>query len=168
MSYTSQISYRKPNITVSDILDKRQDIIHKQMYETALDKYMSYHGYDKDNYRVVEIPASYFDSPSRINIISKAFPYEHRIDSLEQFWGDYKFKERMSGMKLDNDLTIESAEVKYIDYVSGMATLHSRYSGRTFKVPIKDLPNDVKESDEVQDITCTFTYKVQNKVYGQD
>ena len=168
MSYISQIAYEKPKITVSDILTKRQDNIHKQMYLSAVDKYMSYHGYDKNDYRVIEIPAAYFDEPSYISITKKKYPYTRITDTLAPFWGEYMFNDDISELKVDNELTIDTLELKYIDYVTGVATVHSRYSGRTLKIPLKDLPNNIALSDEMREYERTFMYKVNNKIYGVD
>lgn len=168
MSYISQIAYEKPKITVSDILTKRQDNIHKQMYMTAVDKYMAYHGYDKDDYRVIEIPASYFDEPSYVSIVKKKYPYTRITDTLAPFWGEYVFNDDISELKMDNELTVDTLELKYVDYVSGTATVHSRYSGRTLKIPLKDLPDDIALSDEIGEYKRTFTHKVNEKIYGID
>ena len=78
------------------------------------------------------------------------------------------FNDDISELKVDNELTIDTLELKYIDYVTGVATVHSRYSGRTLKIPLKDLPNNIALSDEMREYERTFMYKVNNKIYGVD
>lgn len=167
--YSIQTNQRTPDVTVSDVINNKQDDIHSQMYNSALSLYMSYAGLSDDDYRFVELRSSYFDDPSRVQVISKSYPYKRKTVDLTPWWGEYDFKDRMSYLKIDeDDMTVKTAEIVYKNYVTGEAELYSRYSGKKFKVDMKDIPNDVKEIDDSLNMRHTFGYKVQKKIYGRD
>ena len=167
-SYSTQTNERKTDVTVMDVVKSKQDAIHSQMYEEALAQYVSYAGIIEDDYRFIELRASYWDEPSSVQVITKRYPYSRQTVSLSPWWNDYKFDGRMDLLEIDNDNTVNTAEVVYRDYVRGYAELRSRYTGRTFKVALKDVPEDVKEIEDEKSMQHTFSYKVQHKVYGQD
>ena len=165
-SFSSQINQRQPIMTVNEILNKKYDFVHQQMYEHALSEYFSYAGISKDDYRTVEIPSSYYDSPSRLQLIEKTFPYRRKVIDLTPFWESYKFKESISYLKIDDE-TILTSEVKYRDYVRGTAEIESRMTGVKYKAALKDIPEDMKDYPDDNSIEHTFGYKLQNKIYGE-
>lgn len=156
------------DITLTDVITSKQDNIHMQMYDEALSYYMSYAGISEEDYRFVEIKSAYYDSPSHVQVIAKTWPYRRITVDLAPFWNPYKFSDKLSYMKVDDDDTVLTAEVIYRDYVRGQATLRSRYTGRSLKVAIKDLPDDIKDIDDEKSLSHTFAYKVNNKIYGKD
>ena len=164
--YSVQTNQRSTETSVIDVTSGRQDDIHAQMYEMALSSMMSYAGITADDYRFVELKTSYFDEPSKVCVISKAYPYTRKVVDLTSYWPEYQFSEKMSYIMLDNDLTVDTAEVVYRDFVKGYAELRSRYTGRTFKVPLKNLPKDIKDVDDPANLEHSFSYKVVNKIYG--
>ena len=167
-SFSVQTEQRKTDVTFTDVINSRQDDIHAQMYAKALKSWISYAGIDPDSYRMIEIKASYFDTPSKVDVMLKEYPYTRKIVDLSPFWDEYDFSSSMSYMKLDNDNSVETAEVIYKDYVRGYAVMHSRLTDATFKVSLKDLPEDAKEYEDEKSFVHSFSYKVSNKIYGRD
>ena len=165
-SFSSQINQRQPILTVNEILNKKYDNVHVQMYNHALSEYFSYAGINSDDYRTVEIPASYYDTPSKVQLIEKTYPYKRKTVDLTPWWETYKFKESTSYVKLD-DMTILTSEVKYRDYVRGIAEIESRMTGVKYKSKLKDIPEDMKDFPDDNYIDKTFGYKLQHKIYGE-
>ena len=165
-SFSSQTNQRQPILTVNEILNKKYDNVHLQMYNHALSEYFSYTGINSDDYRTVEIPASYYDTPSKVQLIEKTYPYKRKTVDLTPWWETYKFKESTSYVKLD-DMTILTSEVKYRDYVRGIAEIESRMTGVKYKSKLKDIPEDMKDFPDDNSIDKTFGYKLKHKIYGE-
>lgn len=164
-SYSSQTNQRQPIVTVDEMLNNKYDNVHHQMYTHALSKYFSYTGIDETSYKTVEIPAAYYDTPSKVQLIEKSFPYKRKTIDLSPYWETYKFKESVSYIKLD-DMTMSTSEVKYRDYVRGVAELQSRMTGVKYKVKLNEVPESMKDYPDEVSISDSFTYKVQNNIYG--
>lgn len=165
-NFSSQINQKQPMMTVHEMLNKKYDDIHHQMYEHALSAYFSYAKISPDNYRTIEIPVtSYYDSPTKVQIISKEYPYKRQVVDLTPFWEAYKFKDNISYLKLD-DMTVLTSEIKYRDYVRGIAEMESRMTGVKYKTSLNKVPDYVKDFPDEHPIEQTFSYKLQNKIYG--
>lgn len=159
-NFSSQLNQKQPIVTVGEIIINKYDDIHKQMYTHALEKYFAYAGITPDEYRTLELPSSYYESPSRVQLIEKTFPYKRKVVDLTPFWEDYKFKESMSYLKID-DMTMLTAEVKYRDYVRDIAEVESRMTGKRYKVHLKDIPEGTKNYPDDNSFEKTFTYQYQ-------
>jgi hypothetical protein len=171
--FSAQTLQKCPMMTVGEILDKKYDNIHYQMYQDALSAYFAaYHSADYDysyDYRCIELPSAYYDNASKVQIISKTFPYKCFTVDLSPYWGDYMFKDKASYTCIDADeMTVKTAEVKYRDYVKGYAEMESRITGAKYNVSLKDLPNDVREYPDDKSMENTFAYLVNNKIYGDE
>ena len=68
-------------------------------------------------------------------IISKEYPYKRQVVDLTPFWEAYKFKDNISYLKLD-DMTVLTSEIKYRDYVRGIAEMESRMTGVKYKTSL--------------------------------
>ena len=167
-SFSSQITSRNGGVTVSDVIVAKQDHAHNELYEVALAKYLAYAGIDESSYSFIELKSSYFDSPSRVQVISMEYPYKRQVVDLSPFWDDYYFDEKTSYLKLDNEMTVETSEIMYRDYARGFAELRSKMTGRTFKVALKDLDPTIPEVEDESSMPHTFGYKLRNRIYGQD
>ncbi len=165
-TYSSQTAQHQPMVTVGEMLSGKYDDIHKQLYSAALDRYVSYTGIDKDSYRFVEVPASYYDTPGKVQVVSKEYPYKRTTVDLTDYWEPYMFKDGCSYLAID-EMTVASAEVKYRDYVRGYAEMESRITGYQYTAALKDVPVTAKEYPDENSVSNTFGYKVLNKIYGQ-
>jgi hypothetical protein len=167
-SYSSQVNKRNNGVTVSDVITAKQDHAHNELFDVALAKYLSYSGLDESSYSFVELKGSYFDSPSRVQVISMEYPYTRTIVDLTPFWEDYCFDEKISYLKLDNEMTVETSEIIYRDYARGYAELRSKMTGRIYKVSLKDLDKSIPDVEDEISMPHTFGYKLKNRIYGQD
>jgi hypothetical protein len=165
--YSSHINKRKSIITVSEVISKKYDDIHNQLYERALSSYMDANNMNSTYYRTIEIKSSYYNEPSSVKIIERTPPYKTTIVDLTEYWSDYIYSNTLSYLKIDDDITTQTAEVKYKDYVRGTAEMESRLTGVKYKTDINKLPLDVKEYPDDHAMSTTFGYKVQNKIYGK-
>ena len=67
---------------------------------------------------------------------------------------------------IDDD-TVNSAEIKYKDYVRGTAEMQSRLTGVKFNISLKDVNDNMNEYPDEHTVNQTFGYKVINKIYGE-
>lgn len=167
-SYSTQVNIRENDVTVSDIISSKQDHIHNEMYVLALEKYVSYAGIDPEAYSFIELPSSYYDSPSRVKIISQDYPYRRKIVDLAPYWDTYKFKDKISYLQIDKENSIATSEVIYRDYVHGYAEIRSKMTGRIVKVNLKDLDGSIPDVEDEKSLRHTFGYKLRHKIYGRD
>ena len=171
--FSSQTLQKRPMMTVGEILDKKYDDIHDQMYHAALSAYFAaYNPVDYDysyDYKCIEIPAAYYDNASKVQVISKTYPYKRFTVDLSPYWGEYMFKDKASYTSIDTDeMTVKTAEIKYRDYVKGYAEMESRLTGVKYTVSLKDVPNDIREYPDDKSMENTFAYLVNNKIYGDE
>lgn len=165
--FSSQVQQKRPMITVGEMLDKKYDDIHYQLYQTALSAYLSAYNLSFDTYRCIEIPSAYYNTPSKVEMICKEFPYKRYTVDLTPYWGQYMFNDKASYLAVDvDDMTVNTAELKYCDYVNGRVEMESRITGVKYVTSLKDIPNDVKEYPDDKSILNTFAYLVNNKIYG--
>lgn len=165
-NFSSQINQRTPTATVDDIVNNRYDNVHRQLYAHALDRYFSYAAISPDDYHTLELPSSYFDSPSKVKLVRKEYPYKSKVIDLTPYWEEYKFSNDTLQVMIDDD-TVNSAEIKYKDYVRGTAEMQSRLTGVKFNISLKDVNDNMNEYPDEHTVNQTFGYKVINKIYGE-
>lgn len=155
--------YSKSNITVSEIISNKNLLVHQKLYDDALAKYKNVSGKTDDLYKFIEIKGSYFDSPSSVVVTERKAPFRKYKVSLEEYWGEYKFYENSSEMKID-EYSLGTSEIIYKDYVAGTALLRSKINGDRFQVPLSSV-DDTWQNAECMDLTNkTFRYKIDKNM----
>ena len=163
--YSNQLTSNKA-MTVSDIATSRYDNVHKQMYTLALAKYKEEVNIDEDEYRFLEIPGTYYDSPSLVQVIYKKPPYNKSIVDLTPFWTPSVYTNRFS-YKSTNEINYNNCEIIYKDFAKGTVKLRDKIYGYEYVVKLSDMPEYMSESDDmVNHYEDTFSYKYNNKIFG--
>ena len=137
MNYTNQISN---NVGVYDVLNSKEEKIHKELFNNALSKFKLSHNYsDKEySYSFTEyrVSKNYLD-PSKVVVISKIYPFKRKCFDLSEYWDTYKFNKKYE--RIDNE--DESLEIIEMLYTSGEALVRNKYTGEEFKIDFKKCEN---------------------------
>lgn len=169
--YSNQL-YSKQPLTITDVVTRRYDEVHKQMFKRALSKYIKEVGYNEDDYKYLEITNSYYNIPSKVQIINKYPPYSREIVDLTPYWEDTVFTSRFSYKDIE-ELQYKNCEIIYKDYSKGVAKLKNKLTNQVTVVKLTDLPENldnfgISESNEIDSkYQSTFSYKYNHKLFGQ-
>ena len=169
--YSDQLD-KNSNNTVSEVITSEKDIIHNQFYNSALERFIQESGIDENSYHFKEIRQKEYDQPSYVCMTSKTRPYRKTNIWLNSYWDQNWFKpELKSNLSyitefIEDPTEITSLEIKSIDYVNGKAELYSRYSGKTLTISLDEVPDWIKRMEGFS-LDETFSYKINNKIYGR-
>lgn len=156
-----------------DYISDKDENVHNQLYNSALKSYLNDNDLNNDEYLSShifnEIKNKEYWMPSKVIIKSIQEPYITKIVDLEKYWDNYEFNE--SFKKINDDFYQDKEDINafliiYIDYINGRIKLKNKNSGKIIWKDIKymsDIPID-KDSITLKD---TFSYKLQNKIYGK-
>ena len=139
MNYTNQLLN---NIGVPDVLNSKEENIHKELFNNALSYFKEAtkekNDYSDEKYSFVEYRVSNdYLQPSKVIIIEKTFPYKRITQDLTSYWGKYEFNKKYE--KIDNE--DESLEIIEMLYTSGKALVRNKYTGEEFKIDFKQCEN---------------------------
>lgn len=136
MNYTNQILNN--NVSVSNVLNSKEEKIHNELFNNALYKFKSENNYSDNSYSFIEhrISTDYLQ-PSEVVVVSKIFPYKRISKNLAKYWDNYKFTKKYD--RIDNE--DESLEIIEMFYTSGEALIKNKYTGEEFKIDFNKCTN---------------------------
>lgn len=135
MNYTNQILN---NIGVDDVLNSKEENIHRELFNNALSKFKLENKYSDKEYIFTEYRTSKdYLQPSKVVVISKKSPYTKRSFDLTKYWDNYKFNKNYE--RIDNEE--ENLEIVDMFYSSAKALIRNKYTGEEFKVDFKQCNN---------------------------
>ena len=172
--------YKSGPVSAFDYISEKYTKIHAQIYDKALQKLID----DKlvgpgklcetleelnTKYRFIELKKDEYWKPSKVILKQTVYPFESLSYDLDEYWDDYQYKEEFKDLKdywIDED-SVRDAELVYIDYIKGKGKFKSRYTGKEFWVDFKFINSNTKLSKDDMSLENTFSYKIQNKIYGK-
>ena len=135
MNYTNQILN---NIGVDDVLNSKEENIHRELFNNALSKFKLENKYSDEDYIFTEYRTSKdYLQPSKVIVISKISPYTKHSFDLTKYWDNYKFNKNYE--RIDNEE--ENLEIVDLFYSSAKALIRNKYTGEEFKVDFKQCKN---------------------------
>ena len=174
------LMYESGPVRAFDYISEKYTKIHAQIYDRALQKLIEEKLVGpgklcetieefKTKYCLIELKKDEYWKPSKVVVKQTVYPFESEIFDLDEYWDDYQYKEEFKELKdywIDED-SVRDAELIYIDYVKGKGKFKSRYTGKEFWVDFKFINSNTKLSKDDMSLENTFSYKIQNKIYGQ-
>ena len=150
-------------ISVKDIVTNKYIEIHKELFNTALIKYIQdvYSNIDIDdffnNHIITESNFTKYCSPSSAIIKNNEFPFETIEVDLSKYWGEYVFnKKEDKSINIDPNNNYAISEINYIDYMRNKITKINRYTGIQYRVSLDNETGNTPLSDSAS-ISNTFT-----------
>lgn len=172
----NKLDYKSSPVRAIDFISNKYDVVHDELYNKALDKYLKEkYSTEEDiaNFKkthiFLEIKQPEYYIPSKVIIKELVYPYTVETIDLTQYWDNYQFNDEYRNkdeILLDED-SLKDGEIIYIDYVKGQAKLKSRYTGKEFWLDFKYLDENTKVNKDEYSLEKTFSYKIQNKIYGE-
>lgn len=153
-----------------DYVYDKYNIIHQKLFDNALERLIIEKGYNKDDYRFIEIKQDEYYKPSIVYVKSIYPPFTTEKISLEKYWDKYEFNEIFKNLDenfFNEDININSLEIVDINYVKGIMKLKDKITGKTFIRSTKYLNDNLKYNKESYSLENTFSYKINNKIYGK-
>jgi len=173
----NDLDYTYTNVIYNNYVSDKYNIIHNKLYEDALNKYLDeVRGNEtleeyKKHYNFIELKNKEYFQPSTVIIKSIVYPFTTIKIDLSKYWNQYE--ESVITKKFNNefytdDIDINHYEIIYINNVQNIVKLQNKITG---KIIYKDL-NYLNENNNLHisndlSLSNTFSYKLQNKIYGE-
>ena len=185
--YNDMLYDTKP-VKFSDFMSNKYNIVHKKLYENALNKYINewlnakeeigdkkyVNVFNvktikefKENSYILEIPGNEYWQPSKCCIITKfinsSSPNLRWTVDLTPYWNNYQAKEnnKVEKLKLSNE-NIDDSEIINLNYITGKATLYSENADKEYDVDFDYLDGNTNKVSESMMLKETFGYKINN------
>ena len=172
----NDLIYKSRPVKFDEYMNNKYNKIHNQLYLDALNKFLqdedilSYKQFNegegfkslediKENTKIIELKNLEFWQPSSILVISKKYPFTQVKYDLEKYWNKFQDKsnKQINNIKLIQDEILD-AEIIYLNYISGKATVESRLNDIKFDVDFEYIDNKTKIGDDYS-LKDTFTNK---------
>lgn len=167
LNYNS-FNYADNKVNFSDYVNDKHNIIHKKLYDEALNEMINDKGYDKDSYNFIEIKKDNYWEPSSVYVKSIFPPFDTEQISLKPYWNNYEYVEEhkeIDDMFFNEDINKYGLEIISINYVNNTVRFKDKITGKTFDKSFKYLnENSNYNLDEVS-LHNTFSYKLNNNIY---
>ena len=170
----NKVEYDSIKTKFSDFVLNKYDIIHKQLYIEALSQYLEKTNNNTDEYinshKFIEIKNKEYWMPSKVMIKNLNIPFETITINLSDYWNKYEYVQQFKEINnnfLDEDNVKDAFEVIYIDYVNGKVKFKNKNTGLEIWKDLNYINNETKYNNDLLTLKNTFTYKLQNKIYGK-
>ena len=169
--------YNSSPVKYSDFVIDKYNNVHSQLYNHALNELLkslceenntTIEDFSKTHV-FVEIKQKEYWLPSKVIIKEVVHPYKIEKYDLTEYWNTYLIGDEyrdMDKVLFDED-TLKDCEIIYIDYVSGKAKFRSKFTGKEFWKDFKYINEKTRINKDSTTLKNTFTYKLQNKIYGE-
>jgi len=165
--------YNSSKTKFTDYVSDKYNDVHKQLYSEALNEYLKSENNDNEEYihshDFTEIKNTEYWKPSRVFIRNLKYPFETETIDLSKYWNNYEYIKKFKNINpefLTEYNVPEGFEVVYIDYVKDKVKLRNKNTGLEIYKTLEYINSDTKISDEML-LKDTFSYKLQNKIYGE-
>jgi hypothetical protein len=169
LNYNS-FNYESEKVNFSDYVNDKHNIIHKKLYDEALKEMIADKGYNVNNYNFIEIKQENYYEPSLVYVKSIYPPFSTEKISLKPYWNKYEYVEEhknLDDMFLSDDINKDSLEIISINYVNNTVKYKDKLTGKIFTKSFKYVNEDSKYNLDELSLKNTFSYKLNNKIYGK-
>lgn len=167
-NYNDMIYDTRP-VQVSEYVSDKYNIVHKQLFNDAVQKYLTASSIDSisfyQNNKVFELKNDEYWKPSKLVILSREYEngFKKTIVDLTEYWNtELSFQNKTyKTIKFDNE-NINDFEITYIDYVKGKVTIKSKTTDKEYKIDFDDIDSNMGISDELV-MTDTWSQLYNNR-----
>ena len=174
----NDFEYLSQKIRFNDYVSNKTNIVHEKLYLSALNKYLeektntigiTIEEYSKTHI-FTEIKNTEYWKPSKVFIKETVYPFKIEKIDLKKYWDNYQYideHKNFDSIFFDSDIDINGLEVVNIDYIHGKVKFKNKYSGKEYWKDFKYINEDTVYNNSYFGLNDTFTYKLQNKIYGK-
>ena len=159
--YNDQIRYTESELTVKSVLSDKNSILHKRMYEIALDRLLESLGLSESDCYIKEIPAKSYLAPSSVLLSLQSFPFNTTTYSLKSFWPEYLLS-KSTVSNLPSGFSEAASEIISKDCIYGTATVQNKLTSDVVSIDLETVPSDVRLSDAIDLDNLSFSSKMNN------
>lgn len=172
MGKYNKTEYYNGPASVSEVVSNKYDIIHKNLFNDALEsyyyanqeKYSDAPTFEKflENFKIIELKSEDYNEPSFVLISTKKFPFKQEKINLAEYWNPYQFGESnkdVDNLMVDEDTLID-AKLIYINYANGKCKFRSKFTGKEFWTTIDYITRQTNIDIDEMTLEDTFTYLI--------
>ena len=174
----NELEYLTSKVRFSDYMSNKYNIIHERLYNAALNKYIEKRcskdyidiNTFKKEHLFLEIKGKEYWQPSQVYIKQVIPPFNIEKINLKDYWDTYQYVDEHKNFDeifFEENVDINGLEVIKIDYIKGKVKFRNKYSGTEFWKDFKFINEDTVYNEDLLTLKDTFTYKLQNKIYGR-
>lgn len=163
-------------LSVNDIVSDKYNVIHKRLYNNALEKYLAVLAEKKETtveeirngYKMIEIKGSEWHKPSTVKLIQKKYPHEMISKNLSDYWEHYQYDNDSKDIKdlpIDEDSKMD-AKIIFYDFVNARVKMKSNYTSKEYWVPFEYVNSYTMISKDDMTLSSTFNY-LRNQIKKQ-
>jgi len=180
----NDLDYTASKVKVGDYVSNKMDKIHKELYESALNKYISYicelNRTNVDEYKnshyFIEIRANNYWEPSTIYIKDinpptiGTTPFTVEKVNLSPWWNDYQYindNKEIDDTFFNEDFNSYALSVIELDYINGRVKFRDKHNNTEFWKDFGFINSYTHYNTDEIGLNDTFSYKINNKIYGR-
>jgi len=146
-------------LNVYDVIHNNSEIVHKKLFDEAINKYCSENDKDKSTLKIIDQPNKNDNLKPSVAIIIENGKINY-VD-LTEYWNKNYIENynQYENNKIFNDLLINEdnkkhINIEYIDYVNGKVQFRNKFTNKTFFINFDKLD---KNKNYYQRLKNTFT-----------
>ena len=159
--YNDQIRYNEVGLTVRSVLSSKNSILHKRMYDVALERLLTSLGISESSCTVKEVPAKSFLEPSSVVVALSDFPFITKTYSLKSFWPEC-FVSHKPVTLMSSGFSDAASEIIYKDFVRGNVDVQNKLTSDVITIPIEAVPDGLRLSSTIDLDNLSFSSKMNN------
>ena len=178
----NDLDYTASKVKVEDYVSNKNDKVHKELYESALDRYITYicdgEGVDeyKNSHIFIEIRQNNYWDPSYVYIkdinppVPGTVPFVTEKVDLSPWWNDYQFvndNKEIDKMFFNEDFNTYALSVVELDYINGRVKFRDKHNNTEFWKDFGFINSYTYYNTDEVGLNDTFSYKINNKIYGR-
>lgn len=159
--YNDQIRYNEAGLTVRSVLSSKNSILHKRMYDVAIERLLASLGISESSCTVKEVPAKSFLEPSSVVVALSDFPFITKTYSLESFWPECIVSHKPVTL-MSSGFSDAASEIIYKDFVRGNVDVQNKLTSDVVTIPIEAVPDGLGLSSTIDLDNLSFSSKMNN------
>lgn len=180
----NDLDYTASKVRVGDYVSNKNDKVHKELYDSALERYITYicetNDIDVDEYKsthkFIEIRKNNYWEPSYVYIRDINSPRPGKTPFvtekvyLSKWWNNYQYindNKEIDSMFFNEDFNSYALSVIELDYINGKVKFRDKHNNVEFWKDFGFINSYTNYNTDEIGLNDTFSYKINNKIYGK-